>query len=300
MNAELNHFGVLGMKWGVRRKSGTVDKSAKIKTKNDTKELKRRDKEWARGKNTKKLATLAMRDMEKDPSFDEATRTIKNALLKVPGITNDQFINSFQYSVAKHIDEVWEKTPAMYNPSGTKRVSMSSVINSGSVYMVPKVIKVNKNIKHSANSTIDEDDKINIMYKMKADGSFDVIEDDATRSDITENELSHYGILGMKWGVRRNSSSSGLKPKKQKSEDYTKNKALRKKKINQMSNAELRIINERMQLERSYKDLKAKDISKGRAIAKNMVKTGSAIAAATTTAITLYNNAEKIKSIVGK
>lgn len=39
-----------------------------------------------------------------------------------------------------------------------------------------------------------------------------------------------------------------------------------------MSNAELRTLNERLQLERSFKDLSAKDISPGRKFAQDIIR----------------------------
>lgn len=79
------------------------------------------------------------------------------------------------------------------------------------------------------------------------------------------NELYHYGVLGMRWGVRK-SRASGLslsRPKRVKSEDYTRAKTLKKKKLSELTNAELKELNNRMQLESQYKNLKKQNISMG-------------------------------------
>ena len=62
------------------------------------------------------------------------------------------------------------------------------------------------------------------------------------------NELYHYGVLGMRWGVRRRSA-------RQPSADSSNVKNIRKKKINEMSNKELQDANNRIRLEREYKNL---------------------------------------------
>lgn len=64
-----------------------------------------------------------------------------------------------------------------------------------------------------------------------------------------DNFLAHYGKKGMKWGVRKRRS---VKP----SPDYKQVKKLREKKIPELSNEQLRTINNRLNLERSYRQLK--------------------------------------------
>ena len=72
---------------------------------------------------------------------------------------------------------------------------------------------------------------------------------------MERNYLAHYGVLGMKWGVRKKSRTP--------SSDSAKVKPLRKKHVDEMSNQELRDLNNRLQLERQYKDLtKKKSIGK--------------------------------------
>jgi hypothetical protein len=79
--------------------------------------------------------------------------------------------------------------------------------------------------------------------------------------------LTHYGVLGMKWGQRKAQRKAARATRKaereQWSDDATNAARIRTKKMKQMSNAELRALNERLQLERQYKDLNQKKKSAG-------------------------------------
>lgn len=72
----------------------------------------------------------------------------------------------------------------------------------------------------------------------------------------TENILAHYGVPGMKWGKRKASSI--------KAPDHTEARQLKSKKVSELSNAELKKINERRQLEKKYKDLNPDAVTVGR------------------------------------
>lgn len=84
------------------------------------------------------------------------------------------------------------------------------------------------------------------------------------------NELQHWGIPGMKWGVRRYQNKDGsLTPagrKRQMSQDAKEASILKKKKVSEMSNAELRKLNERRNLERNYRQLNPNTVAKGVAV----------------------------------
>lgn len=73
--------------------------------------------------------------------------------------------------------------------------------------------------------------------------------------ELAGEALAHYGVKGMKWGKRK---------KRETSEDHNTARALAKKKPDEMSNAELRKLNERLQLERTYKDLQGKNAKEKR------------------------------------
>lgn len=102
------------------------------------------------------------------------------------------------------------------------------------------------------------------------------------------NELYHYGVLGMKWGVRRDRSRfTGSHRKKSRSEDSRDASAIKKKKLNQMSNAELKRVNERRRLEQEYSRLNPKSVSRG----WKYVATAAGVMG---TALSVYNSGSQL------
>ena len=87
---------------------------------------------------------------------------------------------------------------------------------------------------------------------------------------MNKNELVHYGVPGMKWGRRKARTTS---------EDHNRAKTIKKKKLSEMSNQELKDLNNRMNLESQYRDLKSRNVNAGRKFVRNVL-----IGAATVTA----------------
>ena len=77
--------------------------------------------------------------------------------------------------------------------------------------------------------------------------------------------MYHFGIPGMKWGRRKagGKTTKTLKTENQSADHKTK-MSLKKKKLSQMSNAEVKALNERLQLEKTFKDLNKADTHAGK------------------------------------
>ncbi len=117
-----------------------------------------------------------------------------------------------------------------------------------------------------------------------------------------DNTLIHYGILGMKWGIRRTPEQLARARRRSTTdelhEDYKK--AHTSKSIKSMSDAELRNRLNRLQMERQYSQLSESSVSKGKDYTQKIIKAGTTVATVTTTALTIYNNVGKIKAILEK
>lgn len=100
---------------------------------------------------------------------------------------------------------------------------------------------------------------------------------------MADYELYHWGVKGMKWGIRRYQNKDGsLTPAGRKRyaephEDYKR--AHDKKSVKQMSDKELRERNNRLQMERQYAQFTEKK-NRGMAIVNTLIATAGTITAA--------------------
>lgn len=87
-----------------------------------------------------------------------------------------------------------------------------------------------------------------------------------SNSDI----LAHYGIKGMKWGIRRTEAQLARARGERVSKAPAK-KAQKTKPISEMTNEELRSRIDRIRLENDYKSLTPQQVSKGRKFVNDFI-----------------------------
>ena len=131
---------------------------------------------------------------------------------------------------------------------------------------------------------------------------------------MDNNELYHFGIKGMKWGIRRTPIQLGhtTKNKNQRKNDrqeLNKKARIEKKKrevlksrsakelykyANLFNTRELQEAYNRLQLERNIQNLFPKEVKKGQDFTQKIIKSGRTVSDLLDTGTKLYNNVAKI------
>ena len=119
---------------------------------------------------------------------------------------------------------------------------------------------------------------------------------------MNEAELYHHGVKGMKWGVRKTRTKSKRGSAKRvdpPSDDGYRAATLRKKARSggkqALSNEELRILNERTQLEMNYNRLNPSQVEEGRRKVVLYLGTVGTIAGAASAVLGVRNQIKKNK-----
>lgn len=274
----LEHFGVKGMRWGVRNSLGSTNSSPKLSKVTDSRgnRLTKDDAKWnkkvanvrkgmsAYNKTADKMNAVVIPKINNDPKYKDVDFTNpKNS--KIQEKYHAEYKAAFEKEFNKNLKAVYGNSP-----SGKYKVRLSGD-NEPGLWTVDY-----NEIKHSS-------DNFSFAIKVKTNQlghivSFDVEDDELIQASIDHNFLSHFGIKGMRWGVRRENPSGGLptpvtvstKPNSSKiqtkgganhpASDEAKRSAsihqkLKKSGVNSLSNKEMQELVTRLNLEQQLSKL---------------------------------------------
>ena len=115
---------------------------------------------------------------------------------------------------------------------------------------------------------------------------------------INEEELMHYGVMGMRWGVRRASKRSGGSKKGKNKKASRQPQQPQKKR--RMSNKELQSRVKRMQLEKQYRDLTNDLTPKKKTKIEKLISTADTVSKLSSSALTIYKNLNQFAELSAK
>lgn len=246
----LEHYGVQGMKWGVRKDKGHEGESVR------TKKLPKLDKKWEKkalsSSNIIKMQN-AVADKLNAPNggLNKVNNSAKYRDVDFTNPKNRDLHTQYMKDITDTMHRTYKSVAreAGGNPSGTKRFGAKLDHIAGKVYFSLD------DVKHA-----DFEDDIQFVGVLDAKRFVTSIEKTTEKSmqqssDPVEDFLAHYGVLGMRWGKKKAEVPA--------STDAKASIAIKEKakvgKVKALSNKQLQTAINRMQLEQNFKRLAVND-----------------------------------------
>lgn len=243
MGRILEHHGVKGMKWGVRKDNGHEGESAR------TSKIEKLDKKFSgnRGRTNAyyKSWSVAAKQMN---SVDVVRINNKSEYKGQDFRRNSPLRQKYYAEMQKAFMDNLEKAVGDLgtNASGTKKYTI--VENPNGSWDVTTV-----DVKHddsSFNVAVRYDETGHIVGVTIADGAM------TQSDDILSSVLSHHGVKGMRWGTRKGSSETTHEGASSDHIVAEQHKAtVRSSGVKALSNSELQQLVTRMNLEKQHRDL---------------------------------------------
>ena len=294
---ELLHNGVKGMKWGFTKRRTRDEASVTFNGKTTT---------YKDGKKQQEFPSTSPKDEKSKSNLEEAKRQQQILLKKINIARKEGLLSTAEalvklYEERKAIIKAYELEHPVIHSSTDQVESFLKHYNeypydssSPLLPVIPEVDKsksisemTNEELRRLINRLRDERDaEDHIRVLRRSAGQPDTFEKPAKVDTQTPvNQLYHWGIIGQKWGVRRFQNADGsrtaagkrreaqMNPERvKKSEDYVKSRESKQKTPAGLSNEELKKLNERLQLEATYKTLTAEKKDAAESWVKNSIQ----------------------------
>jgi hypothetical protein len=244
----LAHYGKKGMKWGVRKDSGHEGERAK------TKKIEKLDTKFSSEASSLSTTIKIHNRAAQLTNANDVSRINNKPEYKNVDFNRDSPLRQKYYKEhQKAFLDNLEKSASELgsNASGTKSYGIREG-EDGSWNVILK------DVKHA--------DEVLMRVKVNRDAKGHITSLEIEKPDVLaqgetiDGILAHYGVPGMRWGKRK--PGTGTPSKRVASADHTEAKALKKKRPAELSNAELKKLNERMNLEQNYMRLMSNNPSK--------------------------------------
>lgn len=284
---ELEHHGVPGMRWGVRKESATGESNALVSPKRLF-GISNPNAKFIWGADVPK-SVFDLSENKAKMIHAKAQMRINEQVNVKPvykGMTKDEVqkgstprSKAYANEVAKTYEDVFNehvKRAKIYNAlvlasRGALLLTVGSEILTHSEDSPDDAITMFIDIDFDENGHI----KLGNLGK--------VVHGVVSKESEFENILAHYGIPGMKWGIRRADGPAGTvssnpkyKAKRGLSEDGARAKAsmetLKRHGMHALSDADLQHLRNRLQLEQSMRDIRAQKTGSGHTFIRRMLK----------------------------
>lgn len=313
-SVELKHWGILGMKWGVRRfqnEDGSLTTAGKRR--GGTPKLSRKEKRDAefnktlQGSGKRRLTEQNKIDIAKGPakhptktSVDEQKKWAEDNdkyfsenQIKALTIPERMMVLEIGDGITPKRTETTQRVDAEHQPFVADGFGNHYATNDQetTTYWYNHESNTYRDIKVTPGQFVRKAyDHLHAEYPELEGMDLTEVMKKVKHSNTTEAELKHWGILGMKWGVRRFQNKDGTRTAAgkrrdsqlerqrddgERSADYIKSRTDRNKGPASLSNEELKKLNERLQLESTYKNLTADKMVKAESFIQTALKKAS-------------------------